>query len=101
MSEPDPDLDEASDEALVVVVSDEAVAAKRRRAPRPQPTTRLSLTVPAEVAHALADALAILPGADLDQLACRALQQVVQMLTPAGAARPPRRRYDSGLIVLL
>jgi len=99
MSEPD---DDVSDEMLVVVVSDQAaVTARRRRAPRPEPTTRLNLTVPEEVAHALADALAILPGADLDQLACRALQQVVQMLTPVGAARPPRRRYDSGLIVLL
>jgi len=99
MSEPDPG---AADEVLVVVMSDEAAGtAQRPRRPRPGPTTRLSLTVPEELARGLQDALAILPGTDLDQLASRALEQVVRMLTPAGAARPPRRRYDSGLIVLL
>ena len=102
MSGPDADAPaDAADNLLVVISADDLVAGQRRRAPRPEPTTTLSLTIPEELARGLADALAILPGADLDQLASRALQQVVAGFGPAKAARRPRRRYDSRLIVIL
>jgi len=99
---PDPGAPpDAADELLLVISADDMVASRRRRAARPEATTTLALTIPEELAQGLQEALAVLPGADLDSLASRALRQVVEGLGLPGAVRRPRRRHLSGLIVLI
>jgi hypothetical protein len=96
MAEPD-DLGDSAEE-LLVLISDERSA--RIRTPGPEPTVNLTVTVPGEVAEGLKEALAILPGVDLDSLSSIAVRQVLWDLGVREFPRRSRRRAEDPMIVL-
>jgi hypothetical protein len=83
---------------LLVLITEERVA--RERAPQPEPTTTLAVTVPFAVCEGLKEALSVLPGTDLDLLASVALRQVLWDLGIRDFPRRFRRRAEDPLIVL-
>jgi hypothetical protein len=92
----------AQPETFLVVVPD-APAGQPRRAPKAveEPRRTLRMTIPAELADELKQAVSVIPGLRLDALLEQALRQV---LAEHGAPPPPppsRRRYNSAVIVIV
>lgn len=94
-------------DALFIVVPDEpaqpakAPAPKRAPQPRPEPRATLHLAVPSDLAAELKDAVSVIPGASLDELATEALRRVIAEHGPVPEAPKRRRRRDDDVFVIV
>lgn len=91
--------EDAAGEDLIVLLDEQAVVRRRQRRRR-EPTTTLAVTIPAPLAEGLKQALAVLPGLDLDDLAAAALERALAS-HPQPVARRRSTRGDDQLVVLL
>jgi hypothetical protein len=89
-------------ETMFVVVPDAPAGAPRRIAkPAEEPRRTLRMTIPAELADELKQAVSVIPGLRLDALLEQALRQVLDQHGAPPPPPPSRRRYNSAVIVIV